>query len=263
MGNQDPLLTALKEVGLSVVRLPRADIAPLTLLIKGHRALNVVGPIQEVFSGRDLPKIAVDQPAPAFRVQKTRAMSGALGVSLLKGWLSALGGKDAELAARLSGAKDLRFEFPDVLVDSIQAGPLDRYLSGAKLSHPSKAIASALEHRKVYVVTLGVKTRRFRMELGEGAKQDLGLTIPEIQGLVGGDIKVRGDARNGSLVEYQGDAPLYFGFRALRLFYRDGTYQGFRDAPLVMSGDSPRRRVWFTSDSPFTALGTDWDDLVE
>lgn len=55
----------------------------------------------------------------------------------------------------------------------------------------------------------------------------LDLSVPEIQGIVGGNVKVSGSAAVTSKVTYESPVPLVFGFQAVRLFYDQGRYTAF------------------------------------
>jgi hypothetical protein len=54
------------------------------------------------------------------------------------------------------------------------------------------------------------------------------VSIPEIQEIVGGNVKVTGSATVTSKVTYAGHVPLVFGFQAVRLFYDGGRYTAFQ-----------------------------------
>ncbi len=55
----------------------------------------------------------------------------------------------------------------------------------------------------------------------------LDVSVPEIQQIVGGNVKVSGSAAVTSKVTYESPIPLVFGFQAVRLFYDQGRYTAF------------------------------------
>jgi hypothetical protein len=84
--------------------------------------------------------------------------------------------------------------------------------------------------------------------------------VPEIQGIVGGSVKVSAAGSSASKVVYEGQVPLVFGFQAARLYYEQGRYTAFK--PLqsgetafesTTKGGDPRGD-YLVSDSPFVRL---------
>ena len=71
-----------------------------------------------------------------------------------------------------------------------------------------------------------------------GAKEqggtEVALSVPEIQEIVGGKVKVAVAGSASSKITYQGSDQLVFGFQAVRLFYDDGRYTAFE--PLASGG---------------------------
>jgi hypothetical protein len=268
MGSADPFLTALKAVGLSVIKVPRAGVGPLTLLTRDGHNLSAAGPLEKLLAGGTLPEIGENQPAADIRASKTRGLDGSLALNLLSGWLEALGGKSAGMDTHLGGGVTVAFEFPEVLIDTVKSAvDLDAYLGAARINTAAAHHVELLSHRECFVVTLAAKTRKLQMTATRRGGGSLALNIPEIQKVVGGGITVSSTMGAEDTVVYEGPTPVYFGFKAIQLFFRDGRYEGFgtlpagRRAMLGAPPDGESKYTWFGSGSPLLSL--DWEPLVE
>jgi len=65
------------------------------------------------------------------------------------------------------------------------------------------------------------------------------VSVPEIKGVVGGNVKVGAKSERASKLTYEGSLPLVFGFQAVRLFYEKGRYQRFE----VLGGGAALERA--------------------
>lgn len=262
MGSQDPYLSALKKLGLSVVRLPRANLGPLTVMVRDGSKLLVTGTVPELMkSAVPTPQIRRDQPAAGIAANKTRELDVSLGLNLLAGWLGAMGAGNLGIETQFKNAKTITFAFPDVQVDTTSGIELDKYLARSEPDPTAKQHVKLLESDRVYVIVLAAKSRRFSVEAKAASGQSVSLDVPAIQQLVGGEVKVSAAQSGATTVSYEGKAPLYFGFQALQLFYKRGQYQGFESAAedsVAILGDNDaeqlKRRVWLDWNAPFTAV---------
>ena len=110
MGCTDPLLAALKDVGYNVVRLPRADIAPLQILARKRSNLDPLGSLERLIVGAAAPKPNLDEPITTVKGQVTRTSS-----------------LDATLGLGIPGL--------DRLGDEREVGRRDGRLQGCRLAH--------------------------------------------------------------------------------------------------------------------------------
>jgi hypothetical protein len=263
MGSPDPFLSALKDVGLSVVRLPRPNLGPLGVLVKEGNRLTYTGKLQELtISEESAPKVTTNQDAVGISGGSTRALDVSLGVSLLKGWLGAMGSKNIGIESSFKNASSLKFTFPEVLVDTVSSIGIDIYLARSSINPDARQLTKLFEEKRVYLITLAAKTRRLSVEAQSDMQGGAALDVPLLQDVVGGTVKVSASQGATNVVTYEGPTPVYFGFQALRLFYNEGRYQGWKpmkpgDAAILSGhGGNPRqkRRVWFMWNAPFTPV---------
>lgn len=226
----DPYLTLLKSFGYCVVRLPKADMKPLQVLAKTRGDLDRLGELSTLLvagSSIPLPPVTVDTQAASVSGKRTSELSAGIGLSILGSIIGAMGGSKLGLDTSYSQAKTIAFEFQDVKQDSVEVLKLDLYLADADVNPFSRYVAELLEADDLYVTTATIKSREFTVEASKSNGGSVEISIPEIQGVVGANVKVSGKTETASKVTYSGGVPLIFGFQAVRLFYDNGRYTAF------------------------------------
>jgi hypothetical protein len=150
------------------------------------------------------------------------------------------------------------FELADVFEDRVEIALLDQYLADADVSPFAAHVGKLLDADQLFVTTATLKSTRITVEARRSKDAGLDVSVPEIQGVVGGNVKVGGKAEVTSKVTYEGSVPLAFGFQAARLFYEDGRYQRFellRDSSTLDRALPGRPAQPLLSDGPFVRLG--------
>jgi hypothetical protein len=263
MGNSDPFLTYLKSFGYSVIRLPRADIRPLQVLVRDDTRLTRLGDLATVLRPGTqiaLPPLKENIAAANISGERTRDLSIGVGLSILGSIIGAMGGSHLGLEAGYKRAKTAAFEFADVLEDRVDLADIDQYLTDADISAFSSHVAKLLEADAVYVTTSTIKTKKFIVQAKESDGTAIDVKVPEIQGMVGASVKVSTSGAASSKIVYEGQVPLVFGFQAARLYYENGRYTAFK--PLEpgegaferVSKGKDARADYLTTESPFVRL---------
>jgi hypothetical protein len=230
MSCKDPYIESLHAFGYNVVRLPRADVRPLQLLTRDGDGLNRIGDLTTVLRAGPnvpLPKITENTRVAAVSGGRTGDLSLGIGVSVLGSVIGAMGGSRLGLDLKYQNAKSVAFEFPDVLEDRVEIALLDQYLADADVSPFAAHVGTLLDADQIFVTTAVLKAAKITVEARRSQDAALDVSLPEIQKVVGGNVKVGGKAEVTSRVTYEGSVPLIFGFQAVRLFYGDGHYQRF------------------------------------
>ena len=258
MGNADPALTFLKEIGYSVVRLPRADVKPLQLLVQDGARLTRLGELATVLRPGPsvrLPHVVENAAMSSISGQRTRDLSSGVGLSILGGIIGAMGGSKLGLDVTYKRARTLTFEFADVVADQVELAKVDQYLTDADVSPFSTHVSALLEADAIYVTTGTLKTRKYIVDAkaSDGTAIDIG--IPEIQGVVGGNVKVAVSGGSTTRLAFEGAVPLVFGFQAARLFYDGGRYTAFKPLePGQAALEGRAGGAWLHTDSSFVRL---------
>ncbi len=242
MSCSDPYLKELRSKGYNVVRLPKADIRPLQLLAKRGDALDRIGELVTVLPPGGpvpLPPVKLDGPVASLSGQRSGDLSLGIGLSVLGTVIGAMGGSKLGLDLKYKNAKSVTFEFQDVLEDRIEIAALDQYLAVADVSPFSSYVTKLLEADQIYVTTAVVKSNKIGVEAKGSGNTGVDVSVPEIKGVVGGNVKVGPGSERSSKVTFEGSVPLVFGFQAVRLFYEKGRYQRFE----VLGGGAALEKV--------------------
>jgi hypothetical protein len=258
--SNDPLISLLRSFGYNVVRLPKANIKPLQLFGKKNNELYRLGELAVVFKSRGnapLPSIMENASTANISGQRSGDLSAGLGLSMLGGVISSLGGSTSGLDSKYQQANSIAFQYEDVLEDSVDGAALDQFLSDADINPFSKTVDALLESDQVYVTTATIKSRKFTIFPKTAKGTDIALQIPPIQGVVGSNVKVSSQGQNSSAITFEGSTPLVFGFQAVQLFYDKGHYTRYEPAKLdvTMRGPSNRRGAKVIAQGPFINLG--------
>jgi hypothetical protein len=227
----DPFLNSLKSLGYSVVRLPKADIRPLQVLVKRGKDLDRLGEISTLLvqgATAPLPQLMENRQASNISGQRTGDLSFGVGLSILGNVVAAMGGSNLGLNAQYKEAKTVVFEFRDVLEDSIEVLKLDQYLADADVNPLSHYAAELLQADELYATAATLKSKKFCVEAKQSKGLPIEVDVPVIQQLVGGNVKVSADMQVTSKITYEGDVPLVFGFQAVQLFYDRGSYTAIK-----------------------------------
>jgi len=242
MSCSDPYLKELRNKGYNVVRLPKADIRPLQLLARRGDALDRIGELVTVLPPGGpvpLPPVKLDGKVASLSGQHSGDLSLGIGLSVLGTVIGAMGGSKLGLDLEYKNAKSVTFEFLDVLEDRIEIAALDQYLAVADVSPFSSYVTKLLEADQIYVTTAVVKSNKIGVEAKGTGNTGVDVSVPEIKGVVGGNVKVGPGSERSSKVTFEGSVPLVFGFQAVRLFYEKGRYQRFE----VLGGGAALEKV--------------------
>lgn len=255
----DPLLSMLKAFGYSVVRLPRADLAPLGLLARLGRDLEEIGPLASLLSPGahvPLPGVRRDRPSPALSGLRSANLDAGLGLSLLASLLASLGGSPQAVRLAWRRARRVSFAFECVREDSVALVDVDQYLADARVNRRATQIGRLLEADDLYLTTSVIRSRAFTVTATDETGMALDLDAPALGEVVGAAVTVSAGRTGESGVRFEGREALGFGFRALRLFFEGGRYTAFK--PLTAGDLALARPVpapeWYECDAPFVRL---------
>ena len=229
----DPAIDYLKSYGYNVVRLPKPDIKPLQILADQGSYLSRLGDLSTVLESKTvaIPSVSSDNQAPTISGQRTSNLSLGTGLSILGNVIGAMGGSSLGLDAKYQNADTVAFEFTDVLEDNIQIAQLDQFLGAADINPSSRHVSELLESDDIYIITDTVKSKKVRVGAQASGGSSVTLKVPEIQGIVGGNVTVSESATVTGTLTYAGTVPLVFGFQAVRVFYEGGRYRSFEALP--------------------------------
>lgn len=230
MACKDKSISFLKSFGYNVIRLPKADFAPLQMFVSTKGTLQPLGNISSVLIPGEnvkLPDIKKDTPVAAMNGQKTSDLSLGIGLNILSNIIGAMGGSNLGLDAAYKNARSVVFAYSDVLEDSIQITELDKYLAGSDVDPLSRHVAELLEADEIVVITSVIKSNKITVDAKKKDNTEVKVEVPVIKEIVGGNVQVTSNNENDSSVSFTGTIPLGFGFKAVRLTYENGVYKRF------------------------------------
>jgi hypothetical protein len=234
---KDPSLIALKKVGYNVVQLPRVDLLPTQLLVAEGKTLQRLGDLTSVFvpnaAGAPVPPIKPDQPGPDISGTKSADLTLGLGLDILGGLISALGGSKLGIDLAYSKAASIQFEFSATIRSDTELALIDQFLASSTINQYARAAREMLDKDKVYVVTSVVKSNTINVTAKDSNKNSLGIDLPVIQNAIGANVSVGSNGASSNVVTYKGAVPLVFGFQAVQLIF-DG--ERYRTMKLVKAG---------------------------
>jgi hypothetical protein len=184
--------------------------------------------------------VKADQKVANLSGKRTGEMTIGVGLSLLGTVIGAIGGSKLGLDLKYQRSRSATFEFQDVVEDRIEILKLDAFLGQADVNPASAFVRDLLFDDELYVVTATVKTTKLAIDTADESKKGVEVSVPEIQQVVGANVKVSGASQKTSKITYEGPTPLVFGFQAVQLDYDGGHYKRFKQ---VHAGDAALEAV--------------------
>lgn len=234
---KDPSLTMLRSKGYNVVQLPRADLHPTQLLVENKKRLQRVGELLSVFvpnaDAPGVPPISDDQQGPDVSGTQSADLDIGVGLNILGGLISALGGSTLGINFAYAKASTIQFGFSSTWTNYTEMALIDTFLAASKVNPYARAIAEMLNNDKVYIVTGTLKANKISVIAKDSGKKSIGIEVPVIQNAIGGNIKVGANHASDGVVTFEGKTPLVFGFQAVQLIFDNGSY---RTMKLVKTG---------------------------
>jgi hypothetical protein len=227
--NDEPI-RYLKNLGYNVVRLPKADILPLQVFVRKGDTLQPLGSIESVVvTGENIPvpKIKRNVKMPDISGGRTSDIGIKAGLDILGNIIDAMGGRKTGLDFQYRNARTIAFQFQDVLGDSIEIAELDKYLNDASINPFSKQLKAYLDQGKIYVITSTIKSRQLSVEAKAKNKAAMEIDAAAISEVLGGQLAVKTGQSKATTIDFNGDTRLVFGFKAIRLSYKNGKYLEF------------------------------------
>jgi len=227
MGKQkDPSVQGLNNLGYNVIRIPRPEIKPLTLLGKNTETgmLTEFGTLDEYWkTDAKPPKWGFPVPAASVNGKKTDSLDLGFGLNILKGVLEVFGASSPSLDLSHTKATGVQFMYTGVTMVSVSQEVLGDYLESGtlKVSNPSTQLYITSPDAELYILTDLLRATSITVSATDAGGNGVKLDLPQINGVVGGNVSVKPSDAMESGVTFASDAanpaPACFGFKALAL----------------------------------------------
>jgi hypothetical protein len=223
---KDPSVQGLNDLGYNVVRIPRPEIAALTLLGKNTETgkLTEFGTLDEYWTtDAKPPKWGFPVPAASVNGQKTNSLELGFGLSILKGVLGVFGASSPAIDLSHTKATGVQFIYTGVTMVSISQEGLGDYMESGtlKVSNPSTQLYITALDAELYILTDLLRATSITVSATDAGGNGVKLDLPEINGVVGGNVSVKPSDATETAVTFASDAanpvPACFGFKALAL----------------------------------------------
>ena len=229
---KDPAVTALKSRGYGVVALPRVNLRPTQLLVADGKKLTRLGELHTVFppvsGGQGIPVTSGDQPGPNINGTSSNNVDAGIGLNILGGLISALGGSTLGINLAYKRARWVQFEYTDVIENSCDPALIDIFLAATPINPLSLGATKLINKDKAFVVTSTLKSRKIKVIAKDDQNNSIGIDLPVVQQAIGANIKAGSVTGSNTVVEYEAAIPLVFGFQAIQLDFDNGAYKAYK-----------------------------------
>jgi len=216
---KDPSITYLNALGYNVIKLPKAGIAPLSLIGK-RQTTSYLGPLASMWTGPEL-----QMPSPQFASvvngQKSAALDLGFSLNLLASTLAIFGASSPSIDLSHTSAQAIQFSYSGVTSTCVDLGVLGGYLPKGKLDADNLAVQQYFVNpdASAFLIYEVLRSSSITITAKDASSNAVALNVPEIQGLVGAKVSVKpSNASNTAITFASTDGTaVTFGFKAVRL----------------------------------------------
>jgi hypothetical protein len=235
----------LKPYNFTAIQLPRRDLNPNDVLLRGNGSFDQkVGDVTMLF-GADAtpPPVSSGEPAGSIARSYEKKVELGIGARILGALFGAA--PSSQLGANLEAkhASALSITYEDVTQDTVAVLALQGWLENARVETSRQAM-QWLNDEKLAAVTAILRTAKLSIV---AQKQDGGaikLNVPEIEGIVGGQITVAADQQSSDKLTFTGQAPIAFGFQAFVMNFEGNVSFGLEQLRDATAAADPASLAW-------------------
>jgi hypothetical protein len=245
----------LRQYGFNSVQLPRRDLTPMDVLLKGGdgQFSTKVGALPMVLSNqRQPPAVTSGEPTANIARSVTRKVEAKLGISILGSLLGAVTGSKLGVEGGLNRASELSITYEDVLQDSVPIIELQGWMEGAEVEAPRQAL-TWLNDDELATITGVLRSAKLSVSGTRTQGGSLELDVPAISGIVSGTAKVSAEGSTSSTITFEGAEPIAFGLQVFRMIYEGNVSFGLEEVRAIAPPDHSRK-AW-TSDAELPEIG--------
>lgn len=230
---RDNATNYLAQLGYSVVRIPRAGIAPLDLIGRDRDQMKL-GTLDQLLTnpGITLPTITMDQTASHIIGQTSSKMKLGIGINVLGNVLGALAGTQLGIDAAYQSAKTIQFEFTNVVFDSVEPLTVGQYLRDAEVDVGNPILDRYLMGKgQLFVITEVLKSSSITVKAEKAGGSKISLDVPVIERIASGKLQLDASNASNGVLTYSGSRMLTFGFKCFRIGIENGSLEMSAAAP--------------------------------
>jgi hypothetical protein len=208
----------LQEFGYDTVQLPKEGINPFAILRKGAAGADRIGNLAGSITENEQEKFPPIADAATANINGKKIMQTDFhsGIELLKSLLANLGSHaPAGLDIVFKKARSISFAATNTICTRVDLLSLQSFVN-----HPgNKEIVDdiILNNGTVYIITEILKTNTFSVEAHDESNQKIALNIPEIKGIIQGDIGINHSSDKENNIAITGANRLTYGYKAVKI----------------------------------------------
>ncbi|MGW0770620.1 gasdermin [Streptomyces sp. NPDC002676] len=245
----DKAATFLTGLDYNVIKHPYAGLVPPAVIGRSDGDPQAVwlGELQDLIKDSQAEQPKPSRPAPAADIsgRSSSAMSFGVGAGLLSSFVGGLGGS-LEVSAKYTNAKTMQFIFREVQKIQVKPSAVSEYIETGDIQWDSPLFRPFLDSgRHLYVVTEVAVAKELMVRYERGGGTAAKVQLPELTGLVSGDVTVAVGSNRSHEITYTGQRPVTFAFKCFELGLDDGgpTLVNVRAGGVALSlsveGDAP------------------------
>lgn len=205
----------LADKGFTGISLPSNEFAPLTLVYEYHGARSHENAFDNLAPGvaASLPPTVSAGDLPSISGVQTRSLDLGLGLKVLSGLISALGGGTLGLDAGFKSASKITFAYTGVSSETLNAVSLQMALNA--VAPPASGLLADWLGDHLFVITSVLRASKITVTAHSDSGAKVGLDVPVISGAASGSVNVDVSHAADGTVTYEGTTPVAF---AAKLF---------------------------------------------
>jgi hypothetical protein len=205
----------LAEQGYTGIALPSPEFDLLTLVFEHHGARGHQDAFDQLAPGvaKLLPAPKKNVGLPTIAGERTRSLELGVGLQVLSGLISALGGGTLGLDLGFKSARKLTFAYDGITSETLNAVALQQALGDVRA--PSSGLLRDWLGDHLMVVTSVLRARKITVNAHSDTGISAKLDVPVISNAVGASLSVKTEAGNDAAVTFEGTEAVPF---AVKLF---------------------------------------------
>jgi len=223
----DPRDTYLNDLGYSVLRLPRKEVVPFTVIGRDRGTNERLGVLPSIWhSTVELPLTGGRQPAGNISGRQTSDFDLKVGLDILSNALKVFGAKSPKLDTEFKRARTVQLEFTDVFTEGADPLEIGKYLKAGEFDNdnPYARYFTGGKGLDALLITEVLVAKSISVNAKDDHGASVALEIPEIQGVVGGNVALSKQSTNSESITFVGPEYLTFGFKAWKIARVDGKW---------------------------------------
>ena len=202
----DAITESLKREGWTAIPFPNSSFRLLTLVFERNGARGHSNDFEYLAPGiaGKLPIDDIDQ-VPDISGERSQSRDVSLGLSILSGLISALGGGTLGLKAGFKNADKVTMAYSGLSAQAISPVALQQSLSGVPV--PTGGLLRDWLDDNLYAATAVLSARKIAIEATKSGGQETGLDVPVISGAVGANVKVTAGNESKSKIIFESERP--------------------------------------------------------